>query len=73
MIVPQDRQSNIDIADWLIRWRLRHPEPPDRHYGLDSESPRTPNPFLPIHHPELQLLIADLDLIPTSIRPADPI
>ncbi len=22
---PQDRQSNIDIADWLIRWRTTTP------------------------------------------------
>ncbi len=89
----RDRQSHIDIADWLIRWRtntpdssLRHPDSPDRHPALplrhpalDAGSP--PNPshfeilkyFSPQYHPELQLLITDLDLIPTSIRHADPI
>ncbi len=77
---PQDRQSNIDIADWLIRWRTNTPELPDRHPELDSGSPQPLTTFplifkhiTPKHHPELQLLIETLDLIPTSIRPADPI
>ncbi len=58
----RDRQSHIDIADWLIRWRANnsHQDIPVSLSGLDPES-------IIARHPELQLLIEDLDLIPTGI------
>lgn len=68
---PSDRAAHIDIADWLIRWRQRHP-----HIALTSpieqppeDSSRT-NPvflevkkyFSPEYHEEILALIEELDL-----------
>ena len=56
----EDLEANIDIADWLIRYRHSRP---------DRESPRHRIDFLkaaryisPEYHEELEALIEDLDL-----------
>ena len=65
----RDRRDHIDIADWLIRWR----QDCISRTASGGPIPAATTGALQEHWSALDLLISELDLIPTAIRHADPI
>ena len=68
---PSDRAAHIDIADWLIRWRQRHPhialtspieQPPENFSSTNPVFLEVKKYFSPEYHKEILALIKELDL-----------
>ena len=68
---PSDRAAHIDIADWLIRWRQRHPhiaptspieQPPENSSSTNPVFLEVKKYFSPEYHEEILALIEELDL-----------